>query len=104
MDIDQLEEAVEGLAITELSRVSGFLDASFARQKTREYFESYEQSLENGAWKNNVPGKQVLSTFASKTRLDEDRLKTMYIRKAMERDDEANPFTEIVNILGGFSR
>jgi len=104
MDIDQLEEAVEGLATTELSRVSGFLDANFARQKTREYFESYEQSLDNGAWKNNVPGKQVLSTFASKTRLDEDRLKTMYIRKAMERDDEANPFTEIVNILGEFLR
>lgn len=63
----------------------------------------FTESISNGAWKSDTPGKQIISIFARESNLDEDRLKTIYIKKAMELNDKSNPFSDIIAIFEGFS-
>jgi energy-coupling factor transporter ATP-binding protein EcfA2 len=103
MEKGQLAESTVQRASIELLRVQGTLAEDAVRAKTNEYYERFHRSITDGTWKTNVPGKQILSVFATKAKLDQDRLKTLYIKKAMELDDKDNPFFEILSIFGGFS-
>ncbi len=104
MSCDELKEATAKRAEEELTRVLSTLDVNVTNNKTQEYFDMFTESLSNGAWKNDIPGKQILSIFARKANLDEDRLKTLYIKKAKEFDDESNPFSDIYAIFEDFSQ
>lgn len=104
MDKQHLAESTAGRALSELARVQLALDTSVVHSKVNEFFEIFTQSISDGTWKRSIPGKQILSVFAAKAKLDQDRLKTLYIKKAMGRSGEANPFFEILSILNGFSK
>jgi hypothetical protein len=48
-----------------------------------------------------IPGKQVLSCFASRARLASARIKTSYVRAAEQQ--AASPFQEIIDIFSSFN-
>ena len=49
-----------------------------------------------------IPGKQLLSRFASLTNLDAARLKRLYLQEAASRTP--SPFEDIVRIFDSFDR
>jgi predicted ATPase len=51
-------------------------------------------------WKNDIPGKQIFKIFCSDAKIQEGRLKTLYIKKAEEI--KTNPFQEIIEIFRNF--
>ena len=55
---------------------------------------------DNEVWKNDIPGKQIFKIFCSKAKIQEGRLKTLYIKKAEEMN--TNPFQEIKDIFNKF--
>ena len=56
----------------------------------------------NNMWKEYFPGKQILKRFAHRTKLDVDRIKQLYIKRAITRSN--NPFQEIEDIFKNFSQ
>ena len=55
---------------------------------------------DNECWKNDVPGKQIFKIFCNEAKIQEGRLKTLYIKKAEEMN--VNPFKEIIDIFNKF--
>ncbi|MEW6077476.1 MAG: AAA family ATPase [Thermodesulfobacteriota bacterium] len=104
MDCGQLQNATAKRAEEELTRVRSALCEEAIVRKTHEYFEAFSEAIKSGTWKKDIPGKQVLSVFAQKAKLNEDRLKTLYIRKAMETDAISNPFNDIIAIFDSFTQ
>ncbi|MCC5668322.1 ATP-binding protein [Nostoc sp. CHAB 5784] len=66
--------------------------------------ENLQQSLENDTddWKSTIPGKQLFNRFASETKIDTGRLKTLYLREA--DNHSPYPFADIVAIFEQFAR
>jgi len=102
LDAGQFSNAIAQKASEEINRISGLLDETTVNTKATEYFTKFEGSIDSGTWKNEIPGKQVFRIFASKSNMDEDRLKTLYIKKALTKEN--GPFDEIVNIFEEFSK
>ncbi len=103
MDSDQLSIAMAARAAEELCRVQTALSPEHVQATSVRFYSQFEDSIGDGSWKDWIPGKQILSAFASKAKLDLDRLKTLYIHKAMDLPDDRNPFAEIIKIFSGFA-
>ncbi|RPH47414.1 MAG: hypothetical protein EHM85_19895 [Desulfobacteraceae bacterium] len=104
MNCAQLQNATSKRAEEELTRVRSTLGEDIINRKTHEYFEAFSEAIASGTWKKDIPGKQVLSVFAQKAKLNEDRLKTLYINKVMEMDATSNPFNDILAIFESFAQ
>jgi predicted ATPase len=87
----------------ESNRFSSVLNSSLIDSKLELYYRKYSEALKTDDWKNDIPGKQMLSIFSSKAGIGEDRFKTLYIKKALE-NDLYNPFQEIIEIFNEFSK
>ena len=85
----------------ETTRFDEHLTSAAIDEKIKYYFEKFSRSTKSDDWKDDIPGKQVLSMFASKAGIREDRLKSMYIRRALSI--ETGPFDEIVGIFKDFA-
>jgi len=55
---------------------------------------------DNEVWKKDIPGKQIFKIFCGEAKIQEGRLKTLYIKKAEEMN--MNPFQEIIDIFNKF--
>ena len=90
---------------SEKTRVAAVLDpqAIEASVRAAEY-RRLAQSIdgEQDEWKNVIPGKQLLSRFASLTNLDAARLKRLYLQEATPRTP--SPFEDILRIFESFDR
>lgn len=104
MDVSTLADAFSKKAANERQRVANELDENSVRQLVKDTHQKFETLLASpsNAWKNEFPGKQILSRFCKKAREDESRLKNLYIRKAQEAD--TNPFQEIIDIFSSFAQ
>ena len=104
MDIHTLVDAFSKKAVAERERVETVLDANDVRQLVEGTHQKFEDLLAtpSDAWKNEFPGKQILSRFCDQAREEESRLKNLYIRKAQEAD--TSPFQEIVDIFSSFAQ
>ena len=78
MEEDQLKSYIEKI-------YSGLLDSLDA---------------DSESWKNDIPGKQIFKIFCSEAKIQEGRLKTLYIKKAEEMG--ISPFQEIIDIFNKF--
>ena len=85
----------------EIARIKAILAEENIRKKIESYYEEFTLSLTTDDWKNEIPGKQIFKIFCSKARMDEDRLKTLYIQKTINKSN--GPFDEIFNIFKSFS-
>jgi hypothetical protein len=65
--------------------------------------ENLKQSIDEDTeeWKYNIPGKQLFNRFASRTKIDSGRLKTLYLREAFNHSPYA--FADIITIFEKFS-
>ncbi len=100
-NLEMLQELFVVVAQKELARVQTVLDSTTVQEKVNTYYTDFSNSLETDDWKNDVPGKQVFKIFCTKAKMEEDRLKTLYIQKALAKEN--GPFSEILNIFREFS-
>ena len=79
------------------------LDANSIKQEANDIYNDLKQLLEDGddRWKSDIPGKVILSKFASKANIPLGRLKTLYIKHAQKSQDD--PFSGIYEIFEAFS-
>ncbi|VBB45687.1 conserved hypothetical protein [uncultured Paludibacter sp.] len=101
LTINDLKNKFKETIQTELNRFDSILNSEVPFKKLEEYHNEFEKSLDSDSWKNDIPGKQILSIFTSKANIGEDRFKTLYIKKAFENGN--NPFNEIIDIFKDFS-
>jgi hypothetical protein len=87
------------------TRVAAVLDPQAIESAVRAEYQRLVQSIEGGQdeWKNVIPGKQLLSRFASLTNLDAARLKRLYLQEAAA-PRTLSPFEDIVRIFDSFDR
>ena len=104
MNVATLVDAFSGKAVAERQRVVTVLDDVSIQQLVEDTYHKFEKLLDtpSDAWKNEFPGKCILSRFCNDAREEESRLKNLYVRKSREVDD--NPFQEIVEIFSSFAR
>ena len=104
MDCTMLVDAFSNKAKTERQRVATALDDASIRQLVEDTYQKFEDllAIPGDAWKNEFPGKQILSHFCHKAREEEHRLKNLYIRKSFEAN--TNPFKEIIDIFCSFAQ
>lgn len=103
IDITTLKGKFANKKDEENARLTGLLDNALINSKLDYYYDKYTKSLESDDWKNDIPGKQILSIFSSKVGIGEDRFKTLYIKKSFENGN-ANPFQEIIDLFNDFSK
>ncbi len=100
---EELIAKLQERARQEVERVETMLDVSAIEQSARSRLAELNDSLERDTddWKRLVPGKQLLSKFASKANIDVGWLKALYINHA-ERTGSA-AFSDIVDVFRAFS-
>ena len=102
MDCSALAGAFSDKSASEMQRVESILDDDRVRQLVEDTYQKFDNLLATpgDAWKNEFPGKPILSHFCKKAREEEYRLRNSYIRKSFEAD--TNPFKEIIDIFCSF--
>lgn len=105
--LDQDGATVSGLlagkAQEELARAQQALQGPEIEAAAQELERALLQSLnaDTDEWKRLIPGKQLISIFASRTRLGLSRFKTAYLRKS--EGLSPSPFAEVIEIFRSFS-
>lgn len=100
--INQLVEMLTAKLEAERSRIQEATPVAEVQQHATRLADRIQKSLDedNDEWKQLIPGKQLLSIFASKANFDMGRLKTKYIKCAEKM--ERSPFQEIIEIFQAF--
>lgn len=98
---DELTQLMISKSGDELRRVQTSIEPQVINEFIEKTMTKLESSLENGDWKNLMPGKRVLNIFSSKANIPVGRLKRAYIREALSADK--NPFQDIVDIYSTFN-
>lgn len=101
---DELSRVHQQKAEEENRRVEAALDAKRIDAITRETFERFAKSFEkdDDYWKDNIPGKQLVSKFCAKSKIQEGRFKNMYLRSALDTDGKC--FADILETFNLFSK
>ena len=100
---EELTELILKKAAGEQIRIQNAIE----QQKIAEFVDKTIKSLEDSLasdtdeWKKLIPGKQMLSVFASKASINVGRLKRAYINEALNAD--VNPFHDVIQIFSQFS-
>lgn len=89
-------------AESELRRIGGCISSDGIAEFIRTTANNLEDSLKKGdAWKDLIPGRQILNIFASKANIPVGRLKRAYIVEAGKT--ERNPFSDVIDIFSSFN-
>lgn len=101
---EQLVSLVLDRAKTERERIESTLTLSNVTEIAEKIIRDIRESVEmdDDRWKSLVPGRTVLNVFASKARIQQDRLKRLYIAAASAAPN--NPFEDVLAIFRDFSR
>lgn len=101
--IDELVAMFSERSETERGRIQMALDTSAIATSITTAYRKLTEEVENGNgnWKNDIPGKAILSAFCARAKIPDGRLKTLFIQEA-ERSS-LNPFAEIVDIFSQFA-
>lgn len=100
---EELAALFASRALEELTRLQGALKADVVRAMAAEEHGRLEAALaaDGDEWKSLIPGRPVLHAFAASAKLDQTRLKTLYIKAA--RGVEPDAFAEVKAIFADFS-
>jgi energy-coupling factor transporter ATP-binding protein EcfA2 len=85
----------------ESTRVNSSIDVEKVATSVRATIAKLERSLEDESWKDLIPGRPILNSFAARARLDPARLKRLYLQKA--ETHATNPFRDIIDLFKHFS-
>lgn len=90
-------------ATLESDRVSTSLDNEELKKYGNNVYEELETILkqQDDKWKSSIPGKPIFAKFCSQAKIQQGRMKTLYIKHAQE--SAINPFSEIHEIFEAFS-
>jgi hypothetical protein len=99
----ELQALLVDRATSEASRIGDTLDATFVRARTEEKFNDLAESIHNDTpnWVATIPGKSLLSMFASTANLNLSRAKNLYLIAA--RKAPVSPFEDVLAIFEGFA-
>jgi hypothetical protein len=99
---DELMSSLRERVDRERTRIEGSLDSAFLEPLVRSEYDLLTRQISEPAesWKKDIPGRIVFNRFASLAQMKPGRLKTLYIRKAMEIS--CDPFLEVRNIFREF--
>jgi hypothetical protein len=95
--VDELAGLILSKQVEEKIRLEGALDDNNTETLIKEVYSGLQQSLQSDEWKRDIPGKQVLASFASSTNIPLGRLKSLYIAKNISGNLGA--FNEIEQIF-----
>lgn len=98
---DMLTKLKERVA-AEQARFGSVLEASHVESLADARYALLRNGLDNDddVWLTELPGKQILSRFASAAGLQPSRLKTLYLDRASKA--ATNPFAEIIEVFAEF--
>jgi hypothetical protein len=98
----ELVELILNAKSNELTRITSVLDENKMRRSIEATFEQLQNSLNDAdRWKRVIPGKPILSSFASQAQLAAGRFKLMYLKEAQTH--QPNPFAEVIAIFEKFT-
>jgi ABC-type cobalamin/Fe3+-siderophores transport system ATPase subunit len=100
---DELQHIIMDQTAIEQRRMSVAISEEDIKHLISKRFKSLNDSLQVGKnlWKQVIPGRPILNTFASQAKIDTGRLKMLYLHEA-EKDDFI-AFREVVEIFAHFS-
>jgi AAA domain, putative AbiEii toxin, Type IV TA system len=100
---NELAILIRDCAQSERERINRITNDANLENSVIETVENLQKSLDDDTeeWKHNIPGKQLFNRFASQTKIDPGRLKTLYLREA--NNHSPYPFADIVTIFEQFS-
>jgi len=104
MTCTELKEGLAAELAREQARFATAISAVEVDALTERTFSRLYESIEkdDGVWVCEIPGKQVFAMFCSRANIEPGRLKTMYIRSVLSRNDGA--FDEIIGIFEDLSK
>lgn len=102
-EIEDLKVLFRDKESEEMLRLQQALEGNRAENMVVETYTRLIDSINNDddIWRGAIPGKQLFSIFCSKARIEQGRLKALYIKRALSR--EATPFSEIISIFDDFA-
>jgi hypothetical protein len=102
MSVDDLVKQLTVRVAEEHARIATLVKPGDVESYARNVAQKLKDSLDNDTdeWKTLIPGKPLLSMFASRAKLDPARLKTAYIKAA--EVESTSPFQEIIDIFASF--
>lgn len=103
MDVSSLTDSFSSRSDLERQRVTSILQRDSISQIVEDTYTTLHNLLSkpDDTWKNEIPGKIVLSHFCSKASIQESRLKNLYLAKS--KNATINPFQDIIEIFQSFA-
>ncbi|MDZ7957352.1 MAG: ATP-binding protein [Aulosira sp. DedQUE10] len=100
---NELAILMRNCAQSERERINQVINNTNIETSVMETVENLQKSLEDDTeeWKSNIPGKQLFNRFASQTKIDPGRLKTLYLREASNHSPY--PFVDIIDTFEQFA-
>ena len=100
---DELKELFTELAQKEEERITAALGVGHLNKLIEDTHQNLTRSIEESGdrWKKQIPGKQLVSIFASEVGIDVIKLKRAYIKTSENIDP--SPFQDIIDIFNEFS-
>lgn len=100
--LDELIVLIGNKSVEERNRMESAIDVNSVTEYVKNVYEQYEKSLEadDDFWKDNIPGKQLLSRFCSKANMSEGRFKNLFLKTSEKLEHDV--FNEIKMIFSGF--
>lgn len=104
MSLEDLAQAFEARRSQEHKRFEESLDAITFREAVEREHKQLTDAVQadRDAWKQLLPGRPILKSFAAKAKIDLATLKRLYIKCGQEHP--VDPFLEIRQIFGDFAR
>jgi len=101
--IESVQQGIEARALEELERCSHHLNAANLARLAREVAQNLEASITDPTqeWHSSFPGRPIFNQFASRSKIEASRLRSLYLEKA--KDSDVDPFGEIVAIFESFA-
>jgi hypothetical protein len=102
--VEELLMAFKSRCDEERVRLKLALDEPALLEAIKVEFARLQESLDTDdeTWKEELPGRPILKSFATKARIDIGTLKRLYIKCAQSHD--RNPFSDIRNIFRDFAQ
>ncbi len=103
MAVGRLADGLRDNAEAELRRIQGAFDPQELHRRATEFAVRLQSSLDQHTddWKSEIPGKPVVGRLANRFSVPVARLRPLYIKEALDRDD--GPFDEIKSVFASFA-
>jgi hypothetical protein len=101
--IDELHRLFNDAVASEHRRIGEALEPTRLRNLVQAEHDRLVKALDSlgDEWKKLIPGRPILHAFAKEAKLDQARLKTLYIK--MAKEGAGDPFAEIREVFASYA-